>query len=393
MKLKTEQPIKIGIDASNIGGGGGITHLKEILEAYDTDFFEKEISEIIVFGSSRTLNQLPALNILTKITFDELNGGIFKRILFQIKGYDRCIRKSNIDILLSLTGDYIGGFKPLVSMSRNMLLYDRKIWKEIKSIKEVSRFWLNYKKQKICFSNSKGILFISKYADSVIRAKLNLENKEISTIHHGISKMFEVSPKLQNEISDYSFSNPYKLLYVSTVHVYKHQWNLVKAIGILRSKGYPVVLDLVGGVIFKPAGELLNRTIDEVDKDRKFINYVGSIEYNRIQEFYQKTDGIVFASTCENMPNILLESMASGSPIACSDKEPMPEFLKENGFYFNSYEVESIVASIEKMLLDQKMRTLTIEKNLLEIKKYSWEKTSKLTFGSLIKNYKSMKNV
>ena len=37
----------------------------------------------------------------------------------------------------------------------------------------------------------------------------------------------------------------------------------------------------------------------------------------------------IFASTCENMPNILIEGMSSGLPILCSNYLPMPEFLKD----------------------------------------------------------------
>ena len=41
----------IGIDATNIGGGGGITHLKEILLAYNSELFQNKIDAIVVFFS------------------------------------------------------------------------------------------------------------------------------------------------------------------------------------------------------------------------------------------------------------------------------------------------------------------------------------------------------
>ena len=40
--------------------------------------------------------------------------------------------------------------------------------------------------------------------------------------------------------------NPYRVLYVSIIDQYKHQWNLIDAIGSLRKMGLPIVLDLVG---------------------------------------------------------------------------------------------------------------------------------------------------
>ncbi|MBS9461265.1 glycosyltransferase family 4 protein [Flagellimonas sp. 389] len=391
--MELEHPIRIGIDATNIGGGGGITHLKEIIEAYDSDFFKGKISSIVIFGSSKTLNNLCEINTFEKQTFSLLNKGVPQRIVYQIRDFDNNIESCKIDVLLSLTGDYVGSFKPVIAMSRNMLLYEREIWREIKSAKEILRFWLNFQKQKRCFKNATGIIFISEYAKKTISSKLNLKGKKICIIHHGISQKFIKNAREQKSILSYSFSKPFRLLYVSTVHVYKHQWNVVKAISVLRKKGYPVALDLVGGVIFKRAGDLLENTISQADPRKEFINYHGDVEYSIIHEFYNKSDGLIFASTCENMPNILLESMASGLPIACSDKQPMPEFLKENGFYFDSYNVGSIIVALEKMLLDESTRNVMIKNNLIEINKYSWKDTSKKTFLNVIQNYKQNKNV
>ena len=51
----------------------------------------------------------------------------------------------------------------------------------------------------------------------------------------------------------------------------------------------------------------------------------------------------VFASSCENMPNTLVEAMASGLPIACSDRGPMPEILRDGGTYFDPENEVTIV--------------------------------------------------
>lgn len=376
----------IGIDGTNIGGGGGVTHLKEILNALNDKSLLSNVQKIVVFSSNKVLNKLPNSEQIEKLTFPGLNKNLLQRIYFQLFLFDKEI-KSHCDILFSITGDYIGNFKPVVSMSQNMLLYERDIWKEIKQLKEILRFWLIYQKQKYTFKNSQGIIFISNYAMNYISKQLNLKEKQIIVIHHGISPRFINKVETQKQISEYSFSNPFKLVYVSTVHVYKHQWNVVEAIGILRAKGFPVVLNLVGEVIFKPSGRKLQKTIQIFDPRNEFIYYHGHLPYNEIDKIYKESDGIIFASTCENMPNILIESMASGKPIACSNKQPMPEFLKENGFFFNAYDVNSIVSAIEYMLIDYNHREECVKNNLKEVSKYNWEETSKSTFNFIDKIY------
>lgn len=377
----------LGIDATNIGNGGGITHLKEFVKNCKKLIENFEITSIIVFASKKTLNCIDNYDQLYKNTHKLINRGLLSRVYFQLFKYDKLLHQK-CDILFSITGDYIGSFKPVIGMSRNMLLYERNIWKEIKQPKEIIRFWLNYQKQKRCFKNASGIIFISEYAKQEVYKHINLEKKSATIIHHGVSSRFTGEIKLQTPITDYTFKNPFRFIYVSTVHVYKHQWNVIEAISILRKKGYPVELILVGSVIFRPAGVRLAKAIQQTDPRNEFIHFHGHISYDKIDSFYKIADGIVFASTCENMPNILIESMASGLPIACSDKLPMPEFLKDNGYYFDAKNVESIASAIEKLLLNPEEREKMVRNNLEEVKKYSWKSTANQTIKFINEIYR-----
>ena len=57
--------IRIGIDATNIRIGGGITHLLEFLGAIDPQ--SMGVKEVIIWGSQNTLQALPKNNWITKI--------------------------------------------------------------------------------------------------------------------------------------------------------------------------------------------------------------------------------------------------------------------------------------------------------------------------------------
>jgi len=378
--------MRIGIDASNIGGGGGLTHLKEILSQFNAIYFRDKIDKIVIFSSTKILNQLPDSELFEKITFPAFNNNLLKRVQFQLIGYDKEI-KQRCDILYSVAGDYFGKFKPCIGMSRNMLLYERDIWKEIKQPKEILRFWLNYIKQKYSFKNSIGVIFISEYAKKEVSKWINLDNKKLTTIHHGVSSKFTGGVLNNSKIEKYSTDHPFNFLYISPLHVYKHQWNVVQAISLLRKKGYPINIKLVGGVYFEPSKIKLMEVIKLCDPKGEFVSYVGHVDYNDIHTLYKEANGIVFASTCENMPNILIESMASGLPIACSDKQPMPEFLKENGFYFNSYDVQSIANALEELILSPEKQQKYAALNLKEVEKYCWKKTSKETFQFIVDTY------
>ena len=65
---------------------------------------------------------------------------------------------------------------------------------------------------------------------------LNLNNKKTAVIPHGINEIFNLpKKKVFTSSKEQSKKNSYRFIYVSSVDMYKHQWNVVKAIGILKN--------------------------------------------------------------------------------------------------------------------------------------------------------------
>ena len=112
-----------------------------------------------------------------------------------------------------------------------------------------------------------------------------------------------------------------------------------------------------------------------------------------LPKLISKSDIFIFASSCENMPNTLVEGMAIGMPIACSDRGPMPEILEDGGVYFDPEDEVSISKCIEKIITDREIREKIAARAKILSKKYSWEKCSDDTFSNLIKILKHLKNI
>lgn len=140
-------------------------------------------------------------------------------------------------------------------------------------------------------------------------------------IPHGENPCFRIDPKLQHDIDVYDFSNPYCMLYVSFIDQYEYQWHVIDAVADLRKRSFSVVLDLVGPA-YAPALKRLNRSVEAVDPKRDWVRYYGVIPFEKLHLYYLKADLGLFASSFENMPNILLETMVFGLPIAYSNRGP-----------------------------------------------------------------------
>ena len=364
----------IGIDASNIRAGGGLTHIIELLKTQNLYYFDK----IILWSGNETLSTIDDKNWLEKKSHLLLDKNILFRFFWQIFYLKKVAIKNNCDILFIPGGTYLGSFSPFVTMSQNLLPFEfRELKKYGFSYIGLKMLLLRYT-QTFTFKKASGVIFLTNYAETVV-TKISGKLKNSTVISHGIPKRFKQSHSLvKNEIKEF------KILYVSIIDVYKNQINVVKAINNLRKLGYSVTIDLIGPA-YKPELNRLSKVISLLDPNNNFIKYIGQYPYNNLHEKYTTYDIFVYASTCENQPIILLEAMASGLPIACSNFGPMPEVLKDAGQYFNPEDVSSITIALKDYLDNFQLRQINSYKSLNLSSNYSWENCSQKTFEYLNK--------
>ena len=173
-----------------------------------------------------------------------------------------------------------------------------------------------------------------------------------------------------------------RCLYVSNIDLYKHQWNVVRAVASLRRNGRPIVLRLVGGGSGR-AKALLDQVLAEEDPGGRFVEVSGAVAHDEIPHHLAAADLFVFASSCENMPNTLVEAMASALPIACSDRGPMREILQDAGTYFDPEDPASIARAIETLIVDAPLRASLARKAQLLASRYSWSRCAQETWEFL----------
>ena len=82
---------------------------------------------------------------------------------------------------------------------------------------------------------------------------------------------------------------------------------------------------------------------------------------------------------------IVLEKMAAGLPLACSNQSSMKEILGEGGLYFNPNNIGSITNAIEQYLLSPQLREEKLHRALAEVGNYSWRQSAFQTIAFLRK--------
>jgi glycosyltransferase involved in cell wall biosynthesis len=135
----------------------------------------------------------------------------------------------------------------------------------------------------------------------------------------------------------------------------------------------------------------LDKEIELSDPMRIFVTQLSFVHIDAIPTVLSESDIFIFASSCENMPITLIEGMASGLPIACSNRGPMPEVLAEGGTYFNPEDPSSIAKAIQSLVENPSLRTKSIEISRKISEEYLLKKNSKETFNFLVKTFESTK--
>jgi glycosyltransferase involved in cell wall biosynthesis len=372
--------IIIGVDATNLRGGGGVTHLIELLRAVEPQHHGAD--KVIVWGGKKTLAALDDRPWLQKVNPRELDQGLLRRSLWQRFDLSRAARLSRCDVLLVPGGNYAGSFHPVVTMSRNMLPFE---WRELK---RYGWSWLALKLmllrrlQSKTFRRADAVIFLTDYARRGVLEVTGPLAGPTPIIPHGVSPRFQCSPKAQRSIVEFSHANPYRVLYVSIVDQYKHQWHVVEAVAALRAEGLPVVLDLIGPA-YPAAVARLEASLKQWDPEQRWARYHGPVPFAELPRYWEQADLGLFASSCENMPNILLETMAAGLPIACSNRGPMREILGAAGVYFDPERPPEIAAALRTLIESPGLRAEKAQASFAKAREYSWERCANETFEFL----------
>lgn len=371
----------IGIDATNLRGGGGVTHLVELLRAVQPA--ELGIERILVWAGTTSLKLIEDRHWLDKRNPPMLDKGLLQRIFWQRFRLSQAAREEGCDVLFVPGGSYVGNFHPVVTMSRNLLPFEMVELRRYGWTLLTLKFLLLRLTQSRSYQKTDGVIFLTVYAQNVVLSVTGKLRGQFCIIPHGLNFRFNMLPRLQRVIADCDDTHPYRILYVSIIDQYKHQWHVVEAVAALRKLGFSIVLDLVGPA-YPPALKRLNAAMDCVDAERRWVHYHGAIAFDALHHHYAQADLGLFASSCENMPNILLETMASGLPIACSNRGPMPEVLGEAGVYFDPEQPKDIARALRKLIESPQLRTKLAQASYERAQQYSWQRCADETFGFLV---------
>ena len=136
------------------------------------------------------------------------------------------------------------------------------------------------------FRGADGVIFLTNYAKQTIESAAKIVPPFSAVIPHGVMKISSTEKIRPFCFSAVSIENPCKLIYVSRVSPYKHQWQVAKAVSTLRDKELYVEIDFIGGT--ERGAEKLGEAILKFDPTEKIYSPShGELSHTALAHLYK----------------------------------------------------------------------------------------------------------
>jgi glycosyltransferase involved in cell wall biosynthesis len=248
---------------------------------------------------------------------------------------------------------------PLISL---FLHYDK-----IQKREDLLTYPILHLLQKSQYRRHRRIITISETSKLDLIEHYKLDKNDIISIPIGIDNRKFNPSNFSKEIKE-RFRG--KLLFYSGLMISRKRIPvLLKAFQkVLRT--YPNVHLVLAG-----DGPLLNhfKDLSKLYDINEKVTFLGFLDDTSLQKYYATSDIYVFPSEQEGFGQVILEAMASGTPVICADKPPMSVIVANGGLTFKLNNPNDLAKQILTLLKSEKLLE-EMGNNALKITKiYTWD--------------------
>jgi glycosyltransferase involved in cell wall biosynthesis len=238
-------------------------------------------------------------------------------------------------------------------------------------------FWYLNATMPLYCRRADAIVTVSESSKRDIVTHYGLDPAKVTVIYEGASPEFVPAPPAAVEKVRRGYGLPDRfLLHVGTIEPRKNLTRLVEALQQLRDEGVAIPLVVAGG-----KGWLYDdffRRLEELPV-RDDVHFPGYIPADDLPMLYNAATMVAVPSVYEGFGLPVLEAMACGTPVVCSDVSSLPEIGGGAARYFDPYDVERMVEAIRAVWTDADLQAEMGQRGLEQAAKFSWERAAQET--------------
>jgi glycosyltransferase involved in cell wall biosynthesis len=222
------------------------------------------------------------------------------------------------------------------------------------------------------------IIAISSSTRDDLVARLHLDPDRVDVVPQGVAPP-AVTPTPEGELrSRLGLGDRALVLSTSAKRPHKNLMRLLEALAGLAAQERPLLV--VPGYATPHERELRKRAdVLGVERDVVWPAWVSAED---LEGLFALARALVFPSLYEGFGLPVLEAMARGVPVACSDRSSLPEVAGGAALLFDPTDPRAMTAAIARLLTDGELREQLIERGRARAAAFTWERTAELTAAS-----------
>jgi len=224
---------------------------------------------------------------------------------------------------------------------------------------------------------AKHVITVSEYSKSKIVERLGIDPSNISVIYNGVSPGFGLQDP------DYAYAElsrrisipRHYFLFIGNLKPHKNLIRLLEAFARWRrlDRGDHHLLIVGEDTRYK---SLLIRERSRLGLDEE-VSFFPRLPNDLIPKLYAAATALIMPSTLEGFGLPVIEAMASGTPVICSNATSLPEVAGDAAEYFDPYSVTEIVAAIERVVSSSDRQAILRKRGLSRASEFSWERSAR----------------
>ena len=211
---------------------------------------------------------------------------------------------------------------------------------------------------------SRRLIAVSEATRADLMRFYHLPKEKIAVIPHGANPEFFGLDR--SRIENY-------LLCVSTLHPHKNLERLIRAYARGKRTQNLVLAGMRG---FQTAA--IERLIQDLAASET-VKLTGWLPRDELLRLYARAHAFVYPSTFEGFGIPVLEALAAGIPVACSNIPPLREVAGDAALFFDPLQEDSIAEALDRVSTDEALRADLVKAGPERARRFTWQRAAELT--------------
>jgi glycosyltransferase involved in cell wall biosynthesis len=240
-------------------------------------------------------------------------------------------------------------------------------------------YWFLHATMPLFVQRATALITVSESSKRDLMWLYGVPGDKITVVYEAASAVFRpaTAEQIASARAHYGLPERY-LVALGTIEPRKNLIRVVAALRELRRQDPQLALVIVGrtGWLYQ---EFLEK-LEELD-DRRAVLMPGHIPDAELPGVLGGATALVLASLYEGFGLPILEAMACGTPVVCSNVSSLPELGGAAARYFDPRETGQIADAIAGVVRDGNLRAEMREQGLRQAARFSWQRAARETLG------------